>query len=174
MKYYRPRYPLIGVCGWSGSGKTTLLEKILPLLSLIGLQVNVIKGSHHNVELEPPGKDSARIRRAGAAEVMLVSPYRYMLAHELKNENEPTLDELVSRMKQADLTLVEGFREAAIPKIEIFRPSLGKDPMYPDDDCIKAVASDEGKPDNLPRSVIWLDLNKENQVVDWLLNRRTT
>lgn len=174
MEHYRPRYPLIGVCGWSGSGKTTLLEKILPLLSLMGLQVNVIKSSHHDVELEPPEKDSSRIRKAGAAEVMLTSPYRYMLAHELRNESEPTLDELVSRMKRADLTLVEGFRKAAIPRIEIFRPALGKKPMYPDDEYIEAVASDVVRPDGLSPSVRWLDLNKENQVVDWLLDRQAT
>ena len=174
MRHYKPRYPLVGLCGWSGSGKTTLLEKILPLLSLIGLQVNVVKSSHHDVELEPPGKDSARIRRAGAAEVMLASPYRYMLAHELRNEKEPSLDELISRMRPADLTLVEGFRDAAIPKIEVFRPELDKEPMYPEDETILAVASDAALPNRLPRPVIWLDLNKENQVVDWLLNRQTT
>ena len=129
MEHYRSRYPLVGVCGWSGSGKTTLLEKILPLLSLMGLRVNVIKSSHHDVELEPPRKDSARLRQAGAAEVMLTSPYRYMLAHELRNESEPTLNELVCRMKPADLTLVEGFSKVAIPRIEIFRPALGKKPM---------------------------------------------
>ncbi len=174
MKQYVPRYPLIGLCGWSGSGKTTLLEKILPLLSLMGLRVNVIKGSHHDVELEPPGKDSARIRRAGAAEVMLASPYRYMLVRELRNEKEPTLDALIARMHPADLTLIEGFREAPIPKIEIFRSALGKPPMYIDDPHIKAVASDSAKPDALPHAMHWLDLNKENQVVDWLLNRQAT
>ena len=72
------------------------------------------------------------------------------------------------------VTLVEGFSKVAIPRIEIFRPALGKKPMYPGDDYIEAVASDREKPDNLPRSVTWLDLNKENQVVDWLLNRHTT
>lgn len=174
MKQYVPRYPLVGLSGWSGSGKTTLLEKILPLLSLLGLRVNVIKSSHHDVELEPPGKDSARIRSAGAAEVMLASPYRYMLAHELRGEREPTLKELVSRMKPADLVLVEGFRDEPIPRIEVFRPSLGKKPMYPDNEHIEVVASDIQKPDDLIRPVLWLDLNRENQVVDWLLNRSTT
>ena len=174
MEHYKPRYHLIGLSGWSGSGKTTLLEKILPLLYLMGLRVNVIKSSHHDVELEPPGKDSARIRKAGAAEVALVSPYRFMLAHELRNEAEPTLEELLSRMQPADLTLVEGFREVAIPRIEIYRPSLGKKPMYPDNECIRAVASDVPQPDNLPRAIKWMDLNKENQVVDWILDRQTT
>ena len=97
-----------------------------------------------------------------------------MLAHELKDGKEPTLDELISRMKPADLTLVEGFRDAAIPRIEIFRPSLGKEPMYPENDLIEVVASDEARPEKLPRPVEWIDLNNEKQVVDWMLNRRTT
>ena len=154
------RYPVIGLSGSSGSGKTTLLEKILPLFVGMGFTVNVVK--------------SARIRKAGAAEVILASPYRFMLAHELKEEEEPTLDELISRMKPADLTLVEGFKDAAIPRIEIFRPSLGKEPMYPENDRIEVVASDEGRPEKLPRPVEWLDLNNEKQVVDWILNRQTT
>ena len=154
------RYPVIGLSGSSGSGKTTLLEKILPLFVGMGFTVNVIKSSHHDVELEPPRKDSARIRKAGAAEVILASPYRFMLAHELKDGKEPTLDELISRMKPADLTLVEGFRDAAIPRIE--------------NDLIEVVASDEARPEKLPRPVEWIDLNNEKQVVDWMLNRRTT
>ena len=105
---------------------------------------------------------------------MLASPYRYMLAHELRGEREPTLKELVSRMKPADLVLVEGFRDEPIPRIEVFRPSLGKKPMYPDNEHIEVVASDIQKPDDLIRPVLWLDLNRENQVVDWLLNRSTT
>lgn len=168
------RYPVIGLSGWSGSGKTTLLEKMLPLFVEMGFQVNVVKSSHHDVELEPPHKDSARIRKAGAVEVMLASPYRFMLVHELKEEREPTLEELMSRMKPADLTLVEGFRDTAIPRIEIFRPSLGKEPMYPENKHIEVVASDEKKPEKLPRPVEWIDLNNEKQVVDWILNRQTT
>lgn len=168
------RYPVIGLSGWSGSGKTTLLEKILPLLADMGFTVNVVKSSHHDVELEPPQKDSARIRKAGAAEVMLASPYRYMLAHELRDEEEPTLDELIARMKPADLTLVEGFKDAAIPRIEIFRPSLGNEAMYPENNRIEVVVSDVVRPENLPRPVEWLDLNNEKQVVDWILNRQTT
>ena len=168
------RYPVIGLSGWSGSGKTTLLEKMLFVFVEMGIRVNVVKSSHHDVELEPPRKDSARIRKAGAAEVMLASPYRFMLAHELKDEAEPTLDELILRMKPADLTLVEGFRDEAIPKIEVFRPSLGKEPMWPDEKRIEAVASDIARPVDLRQSVVWLDLNNEKQVVDWILDRQTT
>ena len=168
------RYSVIGLSGWSGSGKTTLLEKILPLLSDRGLKVNVVKSSHHDVELEPPRKDSARIRKAGASEVILASPYRFMIAHELRDEREPTLEELISRMNPADLTLVEGFKNASIPRIEIYRPSLGKEPMYNVEKNIEAVASDSARPDIIALSVEWLDLNNENQVVDWILSRQTT
>ena len=168
------RYPVIGLSGWSGSGKTTLLEKMMPLLSDMGLKLNVVKSSHHDVELEPPRKDSARIRKAGAAEVVLVSPYRFMLAHELRNEAEPTLEELIFRMNPADLTLVEGFKDALIPRIEVYRPSLGKEPMYPKERNIEAVASDSARPEGVNPSIEWLDLNNENQVVDWILNRQTT
>lgn len=167
----KPRYPLIGITGWSGSGKTTLLEQAVPLLIAEEIRVNVVKGSHHDVTLEPPHKDSARMRRAGAAEVLLTCPYRFVIAHELHGEKEPTLTELLSRMQEADLTLVEGFRNEPIPKLEIYRPALGKAPMYPDDSTIEAVASDAPMPADLRQGVAWLDLNNLPQIVNWLLGR---
>lgn len=166
----KPRYPLIGIAGWSGSGKTTLLEKTIPLLIAKGLRVNVVKSSHHDVELEPPHKDSARMRRAGAAEVLLTSPYRFVIAHEMHGEKEPSLTELLSRMQEADLTLVEGFRDESIPKLEIYRPALGKAPIYPNNHTIEAVASDTPRPENLRQGVVWLDLNNPSQIVNWLLD----
>ncbi len=171
MADLNPRYPLIGISGWSGSGKTTLLEKTVPLLIAEGLKVNVVKSSHHDVELEPPHKDSARLRRAGAAEVLLASPYRFVIAHELRDEKEPMLAELLSRMQEADLTLVEGFRDEPIPRLEVYRPALGKSPMYCDNYAIEAVASDALKPENCRHGVAWLDLNNVQQIADWLLNR---
>ena len=166
----KPRYPLIGITGWSGSGKTTLLEQILPLLIADGIRVNVVKSSHHDVTLEPPHKDSARMRRAGAAEVLLTSPYRFVITHELHGEKEPSLSGLLSRLQDADLTLVEGFHNEPIPKLEIYRPSLGKTPMYPDNSTIEAVASDASRPANLRQGVVWLDLNNLPQIVNWLLD----
>ncbi|MCM1129873.1 MAG: molybdopterin-guanine dinucleotide biosynthesis protein B [Oxalobacter formigenes] len=161
---------MLGIAGWSGSGKTTLIEALLPRLAARGCRVNVIKSSHHDVELEPPGKDSARIRAAGAAEVMLFSPYRYMLARELRNERKPDLAELVARMTPADMTLVEGFRTAAMPRLEVFRPGLGRPAMYPEEDSIVAVASDCPQPPDLPRFLDWLDLNEPESLCDWLLS----
>ncbi|AXV79759.1 MULTISPECIES: molybdopterin-guanine dinucleotide biosynthesis protein B [Ralstonia solanacearum species complex] len=133
---------ILGITGRSGSGKTTLIEAMLPLLRAQGLTVNVIKHSHHRLALEPPGKDSARVRAAGAAEVMVASPYHYALIRSLSELREPTLAELLARMSPADLTLVEGFRREAIPRLEVYRPSLGKSAMYPEDPTIVAVASD--------------------------------
>ncbi len=133
---------IFGITGRSGSGKTTLIEAMLPLLRAQCLTVNVIKHSHHRLTLEPPGKDSARVRAAGAAEVMVASPYHYALIRSLDEPREPTLAELLARMSPADLTLVEGFRREAIPRLEVYRPSLGKLAIYPEDPTIVAVASD--------------------------------
>lgn len=161
--------PIIGVVGWSGSGKTTLLEALLPLLTARGLRVNVVKHSHHDLVLEPPHKDSARLRAAGAAEVMLSSPYRYVIVRELRGADEPTLDELIARLAPADLTLVEGYKWLPIPKLEVHRPLLGKPALHLEDENIVAVASDMPKPEELARQLIWLDLNQPQQMVAWML-----
>jgi len=167
-----PVFPLLGVVGWSGSGKTTLLEKLLPLLIARGCRVNVIKNSHHDVQIEPERKDSARLRAAGAAEVMLSSPGRYMLVHELRGAAMPRLGELVDRMKPADITLVEGYRQETIPKLEVFRREVGRVALYPEDGHIVAVASDMPCPDELPRRIDWLDLNAPETICDWLFKSR--
>lgn len=170
MQTYRmPRFSLLGLTGPSGSGKTTLLERLLPLLIARGLRVNVIKSSHHDVQIEPERKDSARMRAAGATEVLLSSPNRYMLVHELRGGDVPPLHDLIARMGQADITFVEGLREAPIPRLEVFRPALGKAAFYPEDAYVVAVASDVSRPDNLPRSLEWLDLNDPERLCDWLL-----
>ena len=161
--------PIIGVVGWSGSGKTTLLEALLPLLTAHGLRVNVVKHSHHDLALEPPHKDSARLRAAGAAEVLLSSPYRYVIVRELRGADEPTLDELIDRLAPADITLVEGYKWLPIPKLEVYRPSLAKPTLHVDDEHILAVASDMPKPADLTRPLDWLDLNQPEQVLAWLL-----
>lgn len=121
---------VFGIAGRSGSGKTTLIEAMLPLLAARGLKVSVIKHSHHDLELEPPHKDSARFRRAGAHEVMVASPYRYAIVHELRGAPEPSLSEQLGRLSGADLVLVEGFRKEEIPRLEVFRPANGTAPLH--------------------------------------------
>jgi molybdopterin-guanine dinucleotide biosynthesis protein B len=160
---------ILGVVGWSGSGKTTLLEYLLPQLVAHDLHVNVVKHSHHDLILEAPHKDSARFRAAGASEVLLTSPYRFALMHELRGEKEPPLAEQMTRLAPADLTLVEGFKWEPIPKLEVYRPTLGQTSLYSDDGNVVAVASDIAAPAGLPRALAWLDLNQPAQVLAWLL-----
>ena len=162
---------VLGVIGWSGSGKTTLLEYLVGRLAAEGLRVNVIKHSHHDIVLEPPHKDSARLRQAGAGEVMIASPYRFAIMHELRGAPEPSLEEQLARLAPADLTLVEGYKWAAIPKLEVYRPELGRAPLYPDDAQIAAVASDAPAPPGLAASVTWLDLNEPGTVLRWIKRR---
>jgi molybdopterin-guanine dinucleotide biosynthesis protein B len=167
--------PVLGVVGWSGSGKTTLLEYLVAQLALEGLRVNVIKHSHHDIVLEPPHKDSARLRMAGAAEVMIASPYRFAIQHELRSAPEPSLEDHLARLAPADLTLVEGYKWAAIPKLEVFRPELGRAPMYPEDAHVVAVAASAGAriaaPAGPGRDLAWLDLDQPAGILRWLKRR---
>jgi len=160
---------VLGVVGTSGSGKTTLLEHLLMQLAAQGLKVNVIKHSHHDLQFEPPHKDSARLRIAGAAEVMVGSPFRYAIIHELRDAPEPTLDEQLARMSPADLTLLEGFKTYPIDKLEVHRLENGRAPLYPHDERVVAVAADHPRPDGLRASLAWLDLNQPAEVLAWLL-----
>jgi molybdopterin-guanine dinucleotide biosynthesis protein B len=159
---------VLGVVGWSGSGKTTLLEYLVGQLAGAGLRVNVIKHSHHDVMLEPPHKDSARLRMAGAAEVMLASPFRVAVMRELRGAPEPSLAEHLARLAPADLTLVEGYKWEKLPKIEVHRPALGQPSLYGNDDFIVAVASDAPRPEGLNPALAWLDLNAPAAVLAWL------
>ena len=154
--------------GWSGSGKTVLLEYLVAALAQRGLRVNVIKHSHHDVVLEPPHKDSARLRNAGAAEVMLASPFRVAIMRELRDEAEPALEQQLARLSPADLTLVEGYKWEPIRKLEVHRPSVGRRALYLEDEHIVAVASDIARPDGVPATVAWLDLNQPAAVLAWL------
>ena len=159
---------ILGVVGWSGSGKTTLLAYLVAQLAARGLKVNIIKHSHHDVLLEPPHKDSARLRMAGAAEVMLASPFRVAVMRELRGAPEPGLSEHVARLAPADLTLVEGYKWEPIPKLEVHRPSLGQAALYPNDTHIVAVASDAARPEGLDARLAWLDMNEPAQVLAWI------
>jgi molybdopterin-guanine dinucleotide biosynthesis protein B len=133
---------VFGIAGWSGSGKTTLLKGLIPDLIGRGLSVSSVKHAHHAFDIDVPGKDSYEHRAAGAREVMISSANRWALMHELKGDDEPSLDELIARMSPVDLLLVEGFKWEAHPKLEVHRPGVGKPLLQPDDPHIVAVASD--------------------------------
>jgi molybdopterin-guanine dinucleotide biosynthesis adapter protein len=137
---------VIGLAGWSGAGKTTLITRLIPLLVQRGLNVATIKHAHHDFDIDRPGKDSWRHRQAGASEVAVVSPRRWAVVHELRDEAEPPLADMLAKLSPVDLVLVEGFKRLAYPKLEVYRGSLGKPLIQPDDDCIVAIAADAPLP----------------------------
>lgn len=132
------------ITGYSGSGKTTLLEGLIPRLVARGIRVSLIKHTHHDFDIDRPGKDSYRLRQAGCTEVMLLSNTRWALMHELRGEPEPDLSAQLAILSPCDLVLVEGYKHAALPKLEVHRPALGKPLIYPDPEGqIVAIASAE-------------------------------
>lgn len=147
---------VLGIAGYSGAGKTTLLEKLIPLLRADGLRVSLIKHAHHGFDLDQPGKDSYRHRKAGAGEVLVASDVRWALMHENETAEPPQLQTLLARLSPCDLVLVEGWKRDPIPRIEVHRTENGKPWLYPDDANILAVASDAAPPDN---DKIWLALD---------------
>ncbi len=146
---------VIGLAGWSGSGKTTLLTKLIPVLTSRGLKVATLKRAHHEFDVDLPGKDSYEHRRAGASEVIISSSSRWVQMHELGEEPELTLAQLLRRVSPCDLILVEGFKKERHPKLEVFRAVIGKPPLHPEDGRIVAIASD--RPFDAPVPVVGLD-----------------
>lgn len=157
---------VFGFAGYSGSGKTTLIEQLIPRFTAKGLRVSLIKHTHHDFDLDQPGKDSWRHRQAGAQEVLLTGGQRWALLHELRNDEQASLAELCQRLSECDLLLVEGYKHEAIPKLEIHRPALGKLLLHPNDPNIVAIASDQPMNTLLPG----LDLNQPAQIATFILD----
>ena len=156
---------VFGFAGWSGSGKTTLIEQLIPRFVKRGLRVSLIKHAHHTFDVDQPGKDSYRHRHAGASEVLVTSSRRWVLMHELRGAQEPTFEEQVKRLSPCDLLIVEGFKHAPIPKLEVWRAQTGEGLLHPQDRHIVAVASDEEVQTTLPL----LDLNDDAAIADFIL-----
>ena len=139
------------VCGFfgaSGAGKTTLMLGVIRELKAAGQRVSVIKHTHHGFDIDRPGKDSYRHREAGAFEVLIASNQRLALLREYEVEGRPTIHQLLAEMADVDWVLVEGFGAADILRVEVWRDSLDKTIVYPDDPFVVAIATD--KPDALP------------------------
>jgi molybdopterin-guanine dinucleotide biosynthesis protein B len=146
---------VIGLAGWSGAGKTTLLSRVIPHLLGQGLLVSVIKHAHHSFDVDTPGKDSWVHRQSGAMEVLVSSGKRWALMHELRGASEPRLPELLAKLSQVDLVVVEGFKSEPHRKIEVHRAANGKPLLFPDDPGIAGIAADAAVETTLP--VVHLD-----------------
>ena len=157
---------VFGFAGYSGSGKTTLIEQLIPRFVRAGLRVSLIKHAHHAFDIDKPGKDSYRHREAGATEVLVTSDRRWVLMHELRNEaSQPALEQQLERFAPCDLVLVEGFKRAAIPKLEVHRPSFDRPLLHTEDTNIVAIAADAPVTTSLPV----LDLNNPDQIAQFII-----
>ena len=159
---------VFGFAGYSGSGKTTLIEQLIPRFVSRGLKVSLIKHAHHAFDIDQPGKDSYRHRAAGASEILLTSSQRWALMHALRGAPEPGLREQLRLFSPCDLVLVEGYKSADIPKIEVHRPSTGNPLLHPKDPNILAVASDEP----ITAAIEVLDLNDLDGIVGFIMRQR--
>ena len=133
---------IIGLAGWSGSGKTTLVTRLIPRLVARGLRVSTVKHAHHSFEIDQPGKDSHAHRAAGAIEVLIGAQSRWALVHELRAAAEPPLRELLAKLSPVDLVLIEGYKRAPHPKLEVHRAVLRQPLLSANDPTIVAIASD--------------------------------
>lgn len=171
--------PLLGFCAYgSGIGKTTLLTSLIPVLNARGLRISVIKHAHHSFDIDHPGKDSYRLREAGAVQMLLGSRHRWALMTELsrirdQQPDEPGLADLLPHIDPTlvDLILVEGFKNAPISKIEIYRPEMKMPLLASKDHHVIAVASNAKVETHLP--VLNLDDPEEiaSFILDWLKTR---
>ena len=161
---------LLGFAAFSGTGKTTLLIQLIPILKQTGLRVGVIKHSHHDFEIDYPGKDSFQLRAAGGTPIMISSTYRQAIITE---HSIPQPIDFASQLAafpgdNVDLILVEGFRNEEFAKIECHRPRLGKPLLYPNDSQIIAIASDQTL--NTTPPIPALDLNRPKQIAEFIIS----
>lgn len=156
---------IYGVIGWKNAGKTGLMERLVTEITGRGFRVSTVKHAHHTFDVDHPGRDSYRHREAGATEVLLASRNRFALMHELRDEDEPTLAELLVHLAPVDLVLIEGYKRDSHPKIEAFRAEPANPLIALDDPTIRAVAADCEL--DLDRPVF--DLNDTVAIADFIL-----
>ena len=155
---------IFGVTGWKNSGKTGLMERLITEFTARGLSVSSIKHAHHSFDIDHPGRDSYRHRDAGARQVLLASRNRWALMHELRDEDEPSLGDLLKQLSPVDLVLIEGYKRDRHPKIEAHRKETGQPLIAPEDETIVAVASDASV--SIDRPV--LDLNDTASIANFI------
>lgn len=161
--------PLLAIAAWSGTGKTTLLKKLIPALCARGIRPGLIKHTHHDMDVDKPGKDSYELRKAGAAQTLVASSQRWALMTETPDEADLDLAYLVSRMdaSKLDLVLVEGFKHEAVPKILLWRSDCGHSLQeLTIDEHVLAIASDIP----LQTAVPCLELNNTEQITEFVIS----
>lgn len=156
-----------GLTGWKNAGKTTLMERLVSEIAGRGVTVSTIKHAHHDTDVDQPGRDSYRHRTAGAREVLLASPVRWALMHELRDTPEPELSDLLPRLSPVDLVLVEGYKRADHPKIEAYRAANGRPPLAGKYPTIMAIATDTPLETDLPV----LDLDDTAAIANFILEQ---
>ncbi len=163
----RPNLPLLGFAAYSGTGKTTLLEALLPKLTAAGLRIGLLKHAHHDFDVDKPGKDSYRLRKAGASQMLIASRNRHALMTETPDA-EAAFDYLLTRFdaEKLDMILVEGCKNIAFPKIELHRAEVGKPWLYPHDENIIAIAADGTVETDLPQ----MHINDLDAIADFVLD----
>lgn len=162
---------VVALAGFSGSGKTTLAEQLIPALKLRGLRVSVVKHAHHKFDIDHPGKDTWRHREAGAFEVVAASRHRMVLMREFEQPADLSVHALLAEVYSGvDWVIVEGFKDCNLLKIEVWRSSVEKGALYPNDPFVVAIATDT--PDRLPEATQRpvLDLNRADDVAAWLID----
>lgn len=157
---------VFGITGWKNSGKTTLTEKLVAELVRRGRKVSTVKHAHHDFDIDKPGADSFRHRQAGATEVAIVSGNRWALMHELRGEDEPPLEGILSRLAPCDIVLIEGYKRESHRKIETRRlEAKDRAPLSADDPNIVAIAADFAVTDE---SLPAFDLDDVKSIVDFI------
>lgn len=157
---------LYGVTGWKNAGKTGLMERLVTEVSSRGLTVSTIKHAHHDTDIDQPGRDSHRHREAGAREVLLSTPRRWALMHELRRTEEPALADLLPRLSPVDLVLIEGYKNEPHPKIEAYRQVVDRPLLASKIDTIHAIAADGPVDTALPV----FDLDDTIAIADFILS----
>ncbi|MFO8111196.1 MAG: molybdopterin-guanine dinucleotide biosynthesis protein B [Desulfosalsimonadaceae bacterium] len=139
---------MAAIAGFSNSGKTTLLEKLIREMTRRGLHVGTIKHDVHGFEMDRKGKDTWRHKQAGASTTIISSPRQIGMVKDVDHDHDPL--ELAALMPDIDLILLEGYKSADIPKIEIFRSAVSRKLFCTDDPKLMAVITDSSHDVDVP------------------------
>lgn len=158
---------VFGVVGYKNTGKTGLMERLVTEITVRGFTVSTIKHAHHSFDVDHEGKDSYRHRQAGASQVLLSSGNRWALMTELRQTNEPPLEQLLRKLDPVDLVLIEGYKRDVHPKIETFRAATKGTLLAPNDPSILAIATDCSVQVGVPS----FDLDDTAAIADFVLSQ---